>query len=308
MDWYPDPADATRDRYWDGERWTHNTRPAQPRPQAPVAASSGFEANAAPPQGSWPQQGEAPQQPGAQQDSAAQPGYGPYQGGQPQHQIQPAQGAGQPYGQQPYGAPGAQQPGNGSWVPGQPYPAAQSGQAATTADAVPLSGWWRRVFAFLVDGIVTSALLCLFGWKWVKQLVDGYTAYFNDMMAQTQAGTPPTMPANTNDLLVKYNMEGALTPLSAISWAVALVYFLLLWRFLGASLGQLLMGIRVVPTDNGRAPRQLGWVPALVRALVFSAVSALPILPLISYLMPLGTKRRQTLHDMAARTQVVRSR
>lgn len=29
--WYPDPNDATRDRYWDGQDW----RDARPRPPAP---------------------------------------------------------------------------------------------------------------------------------------------------------------------------------------------------------------------------------------------------------------------------------
>lgn len=40
--WYPDPTDPTRQRYWDGEGWTHDTRPSgeQPSP-APQAGPDG---------------------------------------------------------------------------------------------------------------------------------------------------------------------------------------------------------------------------------------------------------------------------
>ncbi|MDN5564163.1 MAG: DUF2510 domain-containing protein, partial [Luteococcus sp.] len=76
MDWYPDPADATRERYWDGERWTHNTRPAQVAPMAPAPpadpwAAAPTQAPVAMPQQRMPQQ-QMPQQ-----------GYGPYQGAAP---------------------------------------------------------------------------------------------------------------------------------------------------------------------------------------------------------------------------------
>lgn len=37
--WYPDPADATRLRYWDGSRWTEHTAPAQARQPVPQARS-----------------------------------------------------------------------------------------------------------------------------------------------------------------------------------------------------------------------------------------------------------------------------
>jgi len=32
--WYPDPQDAARFRYWDGNRWTERTRPAATTPMA----------------------------------------------------------------------------------------------------------------------------------------------------------------------------------------------------------------------------------------------------------------------------------
>src|SRR5262245_13534044 len=34
--WYPDPQDAARFRYWDGSRWTERTRPATTAPTAPA--------------------------------------------------------------------------------------------------------------------------------------------------------------------------------------------------------------------------------------------------------------------------------
>lgn len=300
MDWYPDPADGTRERYWDGERWTHNTRPAQnlpPAPPAPVASPG-------------PQQGTggagAVQQPG----EPAAGGYGPYQGGQPTDgQVMGEQG------QDPRAAAPLQQPGYGPYqgaaqpVGGAPSQPSPNGRQTHTADGVRLAGWWSRAFALLVDSLLTTLIASLLGWQWTRRIWQGYTAYFNDLMAQASAGTQ-TMPSpeEAADLLSKYGMTGAVTALSVIMWAVSLVYFLLLWRFRGASLGQMLAGIRVVPTEQGRAPRQLGWLPAAVRALVFSALANLPYISWINYLMPLFTKRRQTLHDLAARTQVVKSR
>jgi hypothetical protein len=44
--WYPDPADANRQRYWDGKHWTAETRgpnpvaPTQPEPVAPIQQPS----------------------------------------------------------------------------------------------------------------------------------------------------------------------------------------------------------------------------------------------------------------------------
>lgn len=270
MDWYPDPADATRERYWDGGKWTNNTRVSRMAPPAapPAPQAAGTPVNPDP-------YTARPNDPAA---GAPGVGYGPYNGATGQQSGAPAV-----WQQAPVGAP------------------------AQTADGVALSGWWRRALAYIVDMMVLGVLTSLVGWKWVRQVRDGYMAYIDDLLASANAGQPLD-PAAASQALEKYNIASALTPLSLVGMAVMFAYFLLMWKFLGASLGQLLTGIRVVPTDQGRSPRQLGWLPAVMRSLLITVVSQLPLLPLVSYLMPLWTSRRQSLHDMAARTQVVRSR
>lgn len=277
MDWYPDPADPARERYWDGERWTHNTRPMSnlPTPQAP--AQDPWSAAPAQPmtQGQAPQQGQAaqPGQPGPW--GPQQPGYGPYQGGLP------AQG----------------QPG--------PYTAAIV-KRTTTADGVPLAGWWSRAFAFILDNILVSLLTVGLGWNFASQLWHNWSVMWNELMAQARAGNQSSM--NPDELMNRYDLTAGTYSLQAIGAAVLFAYLLLMWKFVGATLGQLLLGIRVVPAEQGQAPRQLPWAASVMRSLAFSLIAQMVLLEVISLLMPLWTQRRQTLHDLVARTQVVRRR
>lgn len=273
MDWYPDPADPTRERYWDGERWTHNTRAAQQAPLAPTQ----------PVADPWSAQ-DGPQA------GVAQPGqgdYGPYQGAAPQQ--------GNPYQANPYAA-----------GPHSQYDASGAGKQTHTADGVPLASWGSRVIAYLLDGLVLGALTMLLGWNFWQRAYQGYMDFVDDMMAQASGGG--TMPPPDVATLEKYDIMGPMYALQAISLAVMLGYLVLCWKFMGATLGQRLMGMRVVPVDRGQAPRPLGWGATLVRALVFSFSGLLWFVQLISFVMPLFTRRRQTLHDMAARTQVVKGR
>lgn len=262
MDWYPDPADATRERYWDGERWTHNTRPAQVAPTAPPAD----------PWAAAPTQAPV----AAPQQEAPQPGYGPYQGAAPM--------PGQPA--QPWQAP--------------------AGPAAQTADGVPLSGWGRRAVAWIIDSFLISAVSALLGWNFVSRLWHGFQQMMQDIIAEAQSGN--TTQVSGPEMVERYGLTGPSQGLQLITFAVTLAYLLLLWRFLGATLGQKLLGIRVVPVDQGRAHSPLGWGRAAARAGMFSLLSLIPLVALVNYLLPLWTSKRQTLHDMAGRTQVVRSR
>ncbi|WP_342103871.1 RDD family protein [Luteococcus sp. H101] len=285
MDWYPDPADPARERYWDGERWTHNTRPVnnRPAPQAPPtqdpwAAAQPMPGQAGPgqsvgnPQGQWTQPGQGGQWAGQQQGY----GYGPYQGGVPA----PGSGVG-------------------------PYTPLVGGKAQQTADGVPLAGWWPRAFAWLLDSVLLTLVTLGLGWKFAQQLFTNWSTMWRELFAQAQAGQEPPSQA---ELMTKYHLTDGIYSLQAISMAVMLAYLVLMWRFLGATLGQLLLGIRVVPVDRGRAPKQLGWGAALGRGIAFTLLGLIWFIALVNYLMPLGTEKRQALHDMVARTQVVRGR
>lgn len=265
MDWYPDPADPTRERYWDGERWTHNTREVQAMPAPAQPASDPWAA----------QQGPAGQPQGG--------GYGPYQGGTPQSGAPAAN----PYATNPYGTEPA-------------------GKQTHTADGVALAGWWSRAFAWIIDSIITTTVASLLGMNFVRQLTDGFTKLWQDMLQIAESGG--TMPAGDIATLEKYGLVQPMYALQAIGVAVLFGYLLLCWKFMGATLAQRMLGLRVVPVDEGRAPRPLSWGRSIVRALVLTFSGMVWFVQLISFLMPLGTRRRQTLHDLAARTQVVRGR
>lgn len=318
MDWYPDPADQERERYWDGTQWTHNTRPVQARPAAPAPGQQAIDPRFQPvdpwqsrgpqgpvqngSQGSTPATwGDQAQYPTAGQ--APQPGnqYGQAQYGQPQYgqaQLSQAQ-----YGQAPYG----QQPG---------YYPVQLSSKEVTPDGVRTAGWWSRVAALILDNILLGILSGLVAFPWTRRVFHGFMQLMRDSVNAAQAGQ--SAPTVTPDQLGQYGITGATTVLGAVTAVLTLLYFLLMWRFRGASLGQSMLGLRVVPTGQGRAPRGLDWSRTVRRAVVFSLLTAgsnlpvvgglLMVVGLVNYLLPLGTAKRQTLHDMAADTQVVRSR
>lgn len=281
MDWYPDPADPTRERYWDGTQWTHNTRPAAPQPPAPAPMAP---AQTNPYLRNMPEQGAAGQQ---------GTGY-------------PTQNVGhQTMGQQHQAQPG--------WQPG-PYQMAVD-PGSLTDDGVPLAGWWQRVGAEIIDSILLGIVTFLVGFPWIRQIYQASRRMLNDILAQAQAGNQTT----TTPDLSKYGLDTSVTlSLAAVSIGLALLYWVLCWRFRGASLGQMIAGIRVVPTGQGQAPRALPWTQAIVRGIVKTLLgegnnlpgigTLLGLLWFVSCLLPLGQARRQTFHDMAARTQVVRSR
>lgn len=294
MDWYPDPADATRERYWDGTQWTQNTRPVVSRTAAPASNDP------------WSAQGGTvggQQARGEVRDPwGAQPGSGPHdasQQGSTGYVPQQNPYAGQPQATQPYG-------GQQAWAPVMPQ----------TPDGVPLSGWWRRAIAWMIDGFLCSIASTVIGWHWYAQLADGFQRLFAFAMANARAGRTTQY---TQDLLTQYGItDQLLNPIGMVCAAVALAYVLVCWIAFGATLGQGLTGIRVVPVGQGRAPRRLPVGRAVARAVVWVLVMSLPFywspagmllpLTLLAALMPLFTARRQSLHDLAARTQVVRSR
>lgn len=95
-----------------------------------------------------------------------------------------------------------------------------------------------------------------------------------------------------------------------VTFAVGMAYHLPLLRFRSATLGMMACGLRVVPVDEGRSQERLTWSCVLVRALIWVLPGALSlrILTVADVLLPLWHPKRQTLHDLAARTQVVRGR
>ena len=269
--WYADPLGGAQERYWDGWQWSRNTRPREGgAPATPTPPGS-----AAPPQ----------------------PVYPP---GQPGH---PSQGYPPQPGQQPPGYPSYPGYPSQPFYPGQPVPA-QPRQAAFTADGVRLAGWWWRVLASLVDGVVVTLLVTLATLSLLLPMLERLSAYFAEVVTAAQSGLPqpaldPQSVLSSGDQLL----------LALASVGITFVYHFAFLRWRAATPGKLLCGLRVGPVDQGRAEGGLPAQPAVVRALVWAAPglnTLLMLFQLADVLFPLWNPRRQAIHDLLARTQVVR--
>jgi uncharacterized RDD family membrane protein YckC len=284
--WYADPLDGAQERYWDGWQWSRNTRPREGA------------APAAPAVGPAPQSGR-PQQPG-------QPLQGPPQG-QPGHPPQGQPGYGYPpQGQPGYGYPPQGQPGYGYPPQGQPGQAAggRPGQAAYTADGVRLAGWWWRVLAAVVDGLVVGVLSTLATLPLLIPVLERASLYFREVVAAAERGLPQPV-LEPSDLM----SPGDQLLLTLATVAITFLYHALFLRWRGATPGKLLCGLRVVPVDQGRTTGGLDGRRAVARALVWAAPglhTLLGLFQLADVLFPLWQPRRQAIHDLVARTQVVR--
>jgi uncharacterized RDD family membrane protein YckC len=258
--WYADPRDPGQRRYWDGSKWTEHTQPqpaAQPTAMRPTAAPQPAQAAQPGPQAPPAAAPQAPAQgvpPGAS-PQAAPPG-GP--------QAPPAGPA--PSAPRPEGPPGG-------YVA--PLPPGGMRQAWTGA---PLSGWWSRVGAQIIDSIL--ALLVF----WI----------------------------GLGLLLGKQTGIGLV--LMLLGLIVAFLYYPLTMmregERNGQSIGKQALGIRV-SRDDGQ-PVDFGFAVLrefVVWYLLFQVVGGffLYIPWLLDVLWPLWDDNNEALHDKIVKTHVVRA-
>ncbi|WP_197430084.1 RDD family protein [Auraticoccus cholistanensis] len=194
-------------------------------------------------------------------------------------------------------------------APAQPQPvaAARPGQPALTADGVPLAGWWHRAGAIVVDGLLLGVVTSLLSLPFLQTAFDAVVALFDASLEAARQGQPPPPQPDPTSLITPTETLA----LGAVQLLCGLAYHGLFLRLRSATPGKLLLGLRVVPVDRGRSTERLGWRAALLRALVWVApavVTWLFVLRLVDVVLPLTNPRRQALHDLAARTQVVRTR
>jgi uncharacterized RDD family membrane protein YckC len=131
-------------------------------------------------------------------------------------------------------------------------------------------------------------------------------SYFNAVMEAQRSGmTPPTL--NTTELIpVSYQLI-----LTSVTLAVGMLYHVGFLRWKSATPGKLICGLRVVPVDRGRDRGPLAWSSIFIRASIWvlPGISLLlRLITLVDVLYPLWHPKRQALHDIAAKTQVVRLR
>ncbi|MCL5266237.1 MAG: RDD family protein [Chloroflexi bacterium] len=138
------------------------------------------------------------------------------------------------------------------------------------APAVEYKGIGLRIVATIIDTII------YFIFSWVVAAQTGNT---------TSAG---------------FEMTGA--P-AFLTFAVWLLYYILLEGFVGGTVGKLVLGMRIV-NDRGKAP---GIVAAIVRNLL-RIVDFLPFAYILGMVLIATSKKKQRLGDRAAGTLVVASK
>ena len=247
-------------------------RDQPPYPQAPYS------------QGQYPQ-GQYPQ--GQYSQGQPPPGQYPSQGQYPS----PAQYPQGYYGQGQYPQTG---PTN---VPGR--------QAVATADGVPLAGWWIRLLAVALDSIFVGLLAAIPSAGIYSRLIDRMSAFYRESLLAAQTGQPAPPTPTANDLMSPADQLS----LMLIGLAVAFAYNLLFLRFKQATPGKLICRLRVVPVDQGQFRGLLPWGSAVVRTVVWVLPRIQPVLlifRLLDGLFPLWHPKRQALHDIPAKTQVVK--
>lgn len=306
--WYDDPEDPAQQRYWDGSAWTDQRRPQQG--QQPGA----FPGYGEPAQHGQVYGGQPPVQPRPQDE----PRYGQRLPQYQQQQPQYGQHAGpQPgYGQQHYGQPQYGQPQYGQNHGYQGYPPQGYGYpghvAKAAPDGQPLSGWWRRVAAKIIDNIIVSLIglpvTGYFYYQYWQVLKD----YMHDAVRQAEAGTP------TTTLGLPPEFYKWLIPAALLGFVVAFVYEYLFLTKKGATPGKMALGIAVryipvpgqyvsTPPPGGAVAKRYGFQIGL-NALGFIPLigSFAALAGLIDYLWPLWDAKHQALHDKVADTYVVR--
>jgi uncharacterized RDD family membrane protein YckC len=153
------------------------------------------------------------------------------------------------------------------------------------------AGFWRRVGATLIDGLVLSPLVVPLMLPLMQRMTD-------QLDRALQQGT-------------RIDSMSFMTGLAGWSLAIAAVQYLyqaLMIGAWGATVGKFAVGVRVRKADGSTAT----WREAFLRPLLqlalasVSTLAPIGILGLVDYLWMLWDAQKQTLHDKVAGTIVVR--
>ena len=206
------------------------------------------------------------------------------------------------YGQAPY----APYPASNRTPPSRVGPRPGRLQATTTADGVPLASWWWRALAMVVDNVMITTIVTIITFPVWQSLYAAWVGYFNDVLEAQRLGVPPPT-VNLTDLISANNQ----LIVTVATLGVAMLYHVGFLRWKSATPGKLICGLRVVPVDHGHDPGPLTWSSIIIRTGIWvlpSIGSFLLFFTLVDALFPLWHPKRQALHDIAAKTQVVRPR
>jgi uncharacterized RDD family membrane protein YckC len=212
-------------------------------------------------------------------------------------------------GRQPLGQPPAQQvpggqaaiatsPVSGATSASGPRPARATGAASVPCQDAALAGSWRRLAAFAIDGLVLTIVT---GALWGRLL-----ASFANRMSQAVAAQAHPAARGAHGAVGRVVSQTIAPYLIVLvpTIILAVVYYWLLTGYWGTTIGKRAVGTWVVSAEDRS---KISLPRSFLRALTFVAGGeVVPLFFLVDNLWLLWDPRRQTLHDKAARTLVVR--
>lgn len=163
-----------------------------------------------------------------------------------------------------------------------------------------LAGWWWRVLASIIDSLVFIVPLSIIQAMVVNPALPEFERWLTDIILAAERGVTdiPPFPDAIVSAMITYSL------ISAVLW---IVYRTLMVGRFGATLGQMATSLKVV-RDSDTGLGLIGWGPSAIRAVLAVVIQNVPLLGLVNVLMPLFTRKKQTFHDMAAKTVVVRTK
>lgn len=188
----------------------------------------------------------------------------------------PGQPQAQPYGQQPYGpAHGVANHGFGR-----------------------LAGWWWRVLASILDSLVLMIPFAMLQPYLLGDALVAIEQWSYEVLAAAERGSSvfPPLPDEVFSGYFGYIL---------VVMALTAVYRVVFVATTGGTLGQLACGLRVV-REGDTSQGKVGWGTSALRGILAVIVFQVPVLGLVNALLPLFNRNKQTLHDLAAKTVVVK--
>ena len=143
---------------------------------------------------------------------------------------------------------------------------------------------WKRIAAFFIDVIVIN-LVVLFPFRKLFQSISPKDYSFSEAYKILSTGT---------------NYSSFITHISFVMSILIILYFLMLEKKMGQTIGKMLMRIYVVSDNNNLKAWQL-----LTRNLAFIPIFPFVLLWIIDPLFMFFTKTNQRLTEILSRTRVV---
>jgi uncharacterized RDD family membrane protein YckC len=308
----PDQAQASAQGAPPGQPPTAGTQPGQPaagtmQPGQPATGTTQPHRSQPPPYGAPPPYGTPPYGAPAPYGAlpppgGAPPGYGPPQNGAPAQYAPPygeqPQYSAPPYGTSPhYGTPppyAAPQP------YGIPYPPYAAG--VPVGPEPDLAEWWRRLLGRMIDILVLTIVATPIA---LAVLSHSFSRYQQIVNRYPDLNTPTAQAALSK---ADGRLLGSWLVFACIVAVLSFFYDSVQHGLWGQTLGKRALGTRVVSADDRS---KISGGTAAGRAAMYALI---PVVPLVGTLFSLlnglwltWDRRRQALHDKAAKTIVIKT-